>query len=92
MTAEIVNLRRFRKLKERDAKAAEAVLNRSRSGRTKVERDMTDAERSNHNRVLDGAHREPVSTPIVTPVAANAAGFPNVAQHDDEELDPGNVS
>ena len=88
MTAEVVNLRRFRKRRERAAKEAEASLNRARSGRSKAERTLSDAERSHHIRTLDGKRRE--AQPL--PAAANTASFPRVAQHDDEDLDPGNVS
>jgi hypothetical protein len=46
--AEIVNLRDFRKKKEREAKAGQAAQNRALSGRTKVEKmlDRDAAERT----------------------------------------------
>ncbi|MBX9925902.1 MAG: DUF4169 family protein [Hyphomicrobiaceae bacterium] len=90
MTAEVVNLRRFRKRREREAKEAEASLNRARSGRSKAERTTADAERSYHVRTLDAAQLQVQSVP--TPTPANAAGFPPISQHDNEDLDPGNVS
>lgn len=57
MTAEIVNLRRYRKAKERSAKAAEAEASRLRHGRTKSERITSEAERERERRRLDGARR-----------------------------------
>ncbi|MDZ4841608.1 MAG: DUF4169 family protein [Hyphomicrobium aestuarii] len=88
MTAEIVNLKRFRKQKLRADKTAASDVNRARTGRTKAERAKSSRERETLDRTLDNAELQ--SIPV--PVAANAAGFPTVAGHDDEDLDPGNVS
>ncbi len=52
---EIVNLRRARKAKTRDAAAAVAEENRRRSGLTKAERRAVESERLARERVLDGA-------------------------------------
>jgi hypothetical protein len=82
MTAEIVNLRRFKKTKAREDRAKVANLNRERFGRSKAERASVNAEQAKIDATLDGARRD----------AANEAGFPVVAGHDDDDLDPGNVS
>lgn len=52
---EIVNLRRVRRARERQAAAAEADAARRLHGRTRAERDATAAERLQAARVLDGA-------------------------------------
>ena len=54
--AEIVNLRRARKDKARAAKEAKAAANRTRFGRPKAERELTEAARAIETRRLD-AHR-----------------------------------
>ena len=54
--AEIVNLRRVRKAKERSGKEAEAERNRAAFGRTKAERSLATAEKDLTQRRLD-AHR-----------------------------------
>jgi hypothetical protein len=41
---EVINLRSFRKSKERDARSRKAAANRTRSGRTKGERKRDEAE------------------------------------------------
>lgn len=56
--AEIVNLRRARKQRERQAAEKQAEQNRISFGRTKAERRLTDAERERGARELDG-HRLP---------------------------------
>jgi hypothetical protein len=53
---ELVNLRRFRKSRVRDAEAAQAETNRVAFGRTRNERDLTKAERDLAERRLD-SHR-----------------------------------
>ena len=53
--AEIVNLRRHRKARERQAAAAEAQANRATFGRTRGERDHEAAEAAERDRLLDGA-------------------------------------
>jgi len=88
MTAEIVNLKRFRKQKLRADTAAASDVNRARTGHTKAERAKSARERETLDRTLDNAERQG----IPLPAAANAAGFPTVAGHDNEDLDPGNVS
>ncbi len=54
--AEIVNLRRVRKQRMREDAEAQAQQNRIAFGRTKAERQSTDAERDKAARGLDG-HR-----------------------------------
>ena len=56
MTAEVVNLRRVRKAKARDERAAEADANRARHGRTRAERDGHAVAAERLTRVLDN-HR-----------------------------------
>jgi hypothetical protein len=56
--AEIINLRQARKRKERAAKEAKAEANRVAFGRTKGERQQTDAERDLARRRLDGHRRD----------------------------------
>lgn len=56
--ADVVNLNRFRKTREREERAKEAEANRVRFGRTKAEkqRDRMEAERS--TRFLNGQKLE----------------------------------
>ena len=53
--AEIVNLRRVRKARQKAEDAAAADANRARHGRTKAERTAAEAEAERLRRVLDGA-------------------------------------
>lgn len=59
LMAEIVNLRRARKVRARAAAVDEAATNRVRFGRTKTERMNDAAEQSRITALLDGARREP---------------------------------
>jgi len=54
--AEIVNLRRARKAKARDAKAAEADANRTKHGIAKPVRDLAKAQAEKDKRAAD-AHK-----------------------------------
>ncbi len=56
--AEIVNLRRARKARDRAADKAEAEANRAQHGRTRTEKSATRAEIARRDRTLDGARRE----------------------------------
>ena len=56
--AEIVNLRQFRKQKERAEAEKEAAQNRLAFGRTKIERSLTEAERDKAARHIDGHKRD----------------------------------
>ena len=51
--AEIVNLRRARKLKERELKQAEAAQNRAVFGRSKAEKRLIESERALAEASLD---------------------------------------
>jgi hypothetical protein len=51
--AEIVNLRRARKLKERERQQAEAVQNRAVFGRSKAEKRLIEGERALAEASLD---------------------------------------
>jgi hypothetical protein len=55
---EIVNLRLARKAAARRSKEAEAAANRLAHGRTRAEREATEAEATRAARLLDGAKRE----------------------------------
>lgn len=59
--AEIVNLNRARKARDKAQKAQAAQANRARFGRGKAEKTLSAAEREAAGRLLDGAHlvREP---------------------------------
>ena len=59
MSGNVVNLRLFRKRKDRAAREVEASENRTLHGRTKAERRLTDAERSAAERAHDGRRLEP---------------------------------
>ena len=56
--AEIINLRRARKSREREAAARLAEENRAKFGRTKAERETAAEKRARSYRTLDGAKRE----------------------------------
>ena len=51
--AEIINLNRFRKERDRNAKAKTAEVNRARFGRTKDEREHADATARQAEKTLD---------------------------------------
>jgi len=57
MTADIVNLRRARKAKQRHEAEGEAAANRIKFGRAKAERKASEAERDRAARSLDGVRR-----------------------------------
>jgi Domain of unknown function (DUF4169) len=54
---EVVNLKRFRKAKERAEAQARAEANRAKHGRTKLEREETRARETIADRKLDGHRR-----------------------------------
>ncbi len=56
---EIVNLRRARKRKGREAEAAEASENRLKFGAPKAERELRSARQKLAERALDGARLTP---------------------------------
>ena len=57
--ADIVNLRRFRKRKDREDAAAQAGQNRIKHGRFKQERVAAELESGREKRNLDGHKRQP---------------------------------
>lgn len=59
MTADIVNLNKFRKAKQRAEKDRKAEENRIRHGRSSAEREAEKTQRVLDNAHLDGAKREP---------------------------------
>lgn len=60
--AEIINLRQARKQKARTEKEARAEQNRITFGRTKAEKDLTEAERDLARRRID-SHKRDDETP-----------------------------
>ncbi|WP_010215440.1 DUF4169 family protein [Sphingomonas sp. PAMC 26621] len=56
--AEVINLRRARKARARDAATEGAAANRAAFGRTKAERAAATADAERQARLLDGAKRE----------------------------------
>ena len=58
MSAEIVNLKRARRAKQRHEAATRAEQNRAKFGRTKAERQATEAERDLEARRLEAARRQ----------------------------------
>jgi hypothetical protein len=56
VTADIVNLRKARKARERAGREAEAAANRTKFGRSKSERQSSSLEEARKARTLD-AHR-----------------------------------
>ena len=61
--AEIINLRRARKTRARDAASAEAAGNRALFGQTKPARAAQTAEAARLARALDGAKRQTGTPP-----------------------------
>ena len=58
MSAEIINLRKVRKAKQRRDAATRAEENRAKFGRTKAEREATGAEKEREARRLDSLRRQ----------------------------------
>jgi hypothetical protein len=58
MSAEIVNLRQFRKAKERREKEKEAEQNRLTFGRTKADKSLTKARNDKAEKGLEQGHLE----------------------------------
>ena len=56
--AEIVNLNRARKVRDKAAAKADAAVNRVTHGLTKAQRDAAKAERERLSRLLDQTKRE----------------------------------
>lgn len=83
MSAEIVNLNKFRKAKERAAQERQAEVNRAKYGRTKSEREQDENDESRRNKLLEGAKLASAQPP------SNDTGRESAA---DNDLDPGAVS
>jgi len=83
MSAEIVNLNKFRKAKERADQERQAELNRAKYGRSKSEREQDEGDDSRRNKLLDGAKLANAQQP------SNDTGRESAA---DNDLDPGTVS
>lgn len=83
MSAEIVNLNKFRKAKERADQERQAELNRAKYGRSKSERQQDENDDSRRNKLLDGAKLANAQP------ASNDTGRDSAA---DNDLDPGTVS
>ncbi len=58
--ADVINLRRARKAKERDAREREAAEKRRRFGLTRAEKDAEAVRRERAERAIDGHRRDPV--------------------------------
>jgi Domain of unknown function (DUF4169) len=58
MTAEVVNLRKFRKRKEREEREVTAQVNRAACGRPKSEKELSKAKRALEEKQLDKHKRE----------------------------------
>jgi hypothetical protein len=58
MMAEVVNLRNFRKRREREEKEVAAQVNRARFGRTKTEKELNKAKLALEKKKLDEHKRE----------------------------------
>jgi hypothetical protein len=58
MSAEIINLRRARKVKQRQQAEAQATENRAKFGQSKAARSARDAEQDLEVRRLDALRRE----------------------------------
>jgi hypothetical protein len=61
MSAEIVNLRQYRKEKQRQDRARAAEQNRVRFGRDKVQRREDETDRKRSEQDLDGKQLDPES-------------------------------
>jgi hypothetical protein len=59
MTAEIVNLNKVRKARERAVREREAQQNRIKYGQSKIDRSLIDAQHRKSLADLEGARREP---------------------------------
>lgn len=56
---QVVNLKRVRKLKQREAAEAEAAANRIAHGQTKAQKKLKKAEKNAADKKLDGHKRTP---------------------------------
>lgn len=56
--ADIINLKRARKLRQREAAARQAARNRAKHGRTKVQKDMDEKRSAESQHRMDLLHIE----------------------------------
>jgi hypothetical protein len=82
MTAEIINLRQFRKDKARLEKERQAARNRAQFGRTKAEKFLTGANKGLDETRLDGAAREDDTSTV--DVSAGQRPIPGQKAHDQD--------
>ena len=55
---DVINLNRFRKARDKAARAQDADANRRKFGRTRAEKAVEDSEEARRTALLDGAKRE----------------------------------
>ncbi len=55
---DVINLNRFRKARDKAAKAQDADANRRKFGRTRAEKAVEDSKEARRTALLDGAKRE----------------------------------
>ncbi len=55
---DVINLNRFRKVRDKAARSQEADANRCKFGRTKAEKTADDQDEARRTALLDGAKRE----------------------------------
>lgn len=65
--ADIINLNKARKQRQKAAREQQAAENRIRFGRTKAEKQLDAARAEAEARKLDGLKLEPVQTPTAKP-------------------------
>ncbi|KJE36574.1 hypothetical protein UF64_02455 [Thalassospira sp. HJ] len=85
---DLVNLRQARKRKQRDEKSRKADQNRALHGRTRGERQLSDHERKNADKQLDGHKRVDTAAPGADEAADEVA---SVAGSDDDAKSPDNA-
>jgi hypothetical protein len=75
---EVINLRQFRKARERAEAEAEARTNRAKFGRTKAQRVRDADEEARREQLLDQARREVAGDTEDDPSSSNPTGGPAV--------------
>lgn len=92
MTAEIVNLNKFRKAKERAEKEKLAQENRASFGRSKAERTRDEDEAERLEKQLDQAQRDTGVTVDFEPKNPQNGNEPSPPPDFDPDFDPGTAS
>ena len=84
---DLVNLRRVRKRKQRDQKARKADENRAAHGRTRQERDLSDARKRAAEKHLDGHQRaqEDANSDNGTDTVSTNSAAPMTSKSDEPE-------